>query len=127
MNGDHACRAGRRAHGADRCAGAREFYCVLSVECCVRESSSLALFTQATRLVLVLALVVVVVGGGRVTVAWTRVSVYHLPCKYSVTVPTSRLWSLSITVLGRGAQPQGGTGSPICSAISAASSSGMLT
>ena len=119
--------AGCRAQGADRCAGAREFYCVLSVECCVRESSSLALFTQAARLVLV------VVGGGgggwggRVTVAWTRVSVYHLPCKYSVTVPTSRLWSLSITVLGRGAQPQGGTGSPICSAISAASSSGMLT
>ena len=67
VNGDHACcvqGAGCRAHGADRCAGAREFYCVLSVECCVRESSSLALFTQATRLVLVLALVVVVVGGG---------------------------------------------------------------
>eukprot|EP00964_Phaeocystis_antarctica_P116879 scaffold80744_cov62-Phaeocystis_antarctica.AAC.2 len=58
--------AGCRAQGADRCAGAREFYCVLSVECCVRESSSLALFTQATRLVLLLLLVVVVVVGGGV-------------------------------------------------------------
>ena len=56
--------AGRMARtGAPACAN---YICALSVECSVRESS-LALFTQATRLVLLLLVVVVVVvgrGGG---------------------------------------------------------------